>query len=140
MIMRFKQRFFSWFDSYDIYDDAGNVLFEVKGQLAWGHCLKIYDAFGRELGCVKEKILTFLPQFELYDYRGQYLGRVKKEFTLFKQSYDIDFQGWQVEGDFMGWDYSIVNGYGNTVAEISKELFHWTDTYSIYVNDPRDAL
>ena len=26
------------------------------------------------------------------------------------------------------------------VAEISKELFNWTDTYSINVYDPADAL
>ena len=25
MILRFKQRFFSWFDSYDIYDENGNT-------------------------------------------------------------------------------------------------------------------
>ena len=30
----FKQRFFSWFDSYDIYDEAGNEVYEVKGQLS----------------------------------------------------------------------------------------------------------
>ena len=32
----FKQRMFSWFDSYDIYDEYGNTLFVVKGQLSWG--------------------------------------------------------------------------------------------------------
>lgn len=40
MKMLFKQRLFSWFDSYDIYDEQGNVMFVVKGQLSWGHCLK----------------------------------------------------------------------------------------------------
>ena len=35
--------------------------FVVRGQLSWGHCLKIYDAFGEEVGKVKEKIVTFLP-------------------------------------------------------------------------------
>lgn len=31
MRMYFKQRLFSWFDSYDIYDEAGNTLYTVKG-------------------------------------------------------------------------------------------------------------
>lgn len=44
MKLLFKQRIFSWFDSYDIYDEDGNTVFVVKGQLAWGHKLKIYDA------------------------------------------------------------------------------------------------
>lgn len=27
MRLLFKQRFFSWFDSYDIYDEDGNTVF-----------------------------------------------------------------------------------------------------------------
>ena len=52
MKMLFKQRLFSWFDSYDIYDESGNTLYTVKGQLSWGHCLKIFGASGEELGTV----------------------------------------------------------------------------------------
>ena len=33
-------------DSYDIYDEAGNTVYVVKGQLSWGHKLVIYDAYG----------------------------------------------------------------------------------------------
>ena len=66
MKLLFKQRFFSWFDSYDIYNEAGDTVYVVKGQLSWGHCLKIFDSLGNELGTVRERVLTFLPQFELY--------------------------------------------------------------------------
>ena len=67
MRLYFKQRFFSWFDSYDIYDEAtGEPVFTVEGKLAWGHCLHILDAQGRHIATVKERILTFLPKFELY--------------------------------------------------------------------------
>ena len=66
MRMYFKQRMFSWFDSYDIYDEQGNTLYVVKGQLSWGHCLKIFDAYGQEVGTVKERLLTFLPKFDIW--------------------------------------------------------------------------
>ena len=36
MKMLFKQRMFSWFDSYDIYDEYGNTLFVVKGSFPGG--------------------------------------------------------------------------------------------------------
>ena len=134
----FKQRIFSWFDSYDIYDEAGNTIYEVKGQLSWGHCLKIFDSSGNELGTVQEKILTFLPKFEIY-IGNRYVGCISKEFTFFKPKYNIDFNGWQINGDFMEWDYSII-GPGGGVATVSKEVFHWTDTYVIDVVDPQDAL
>ena len=45
-----------------------------------------------------------------------------------------------MEGDWLGWDYSIVDGRGEAVATISKELLNWTDTYSIEVTRPEDAL
>ena len=31
MKLLFKQRMFSWFDSYDIYNEAGDAVYEVKG-------------------------------------------------------------------------------------------------------------
>lgn len=49
MKLLFKQRLFSWFDSYDIYDEAGNTAFVVKGELAWGHLLRIYNSCGKEV-------------------------------------------------------------------------------------------
>ena len=69
MKLLFRQRFFSWFDSYDIYDEDGNTVYVVKGQLSWGHCLKIFDASGQELGTVKEKILTWLAGKGMQDRR-----------------------------------------------------------------------
>ena len=68
MKLLFRQRAFSWFDSYDIYDENENTVYVVKGQLSWGHCLKIYDPEEQqELGTVKEEILTWRPKFELYE-------------------------------------------------------------------------
>lgn len=139
MKLLFKQRFFSWFDSYDIYDEAGNTVYTVKGQLAWGHCLKVFDAYGDEIGTVQEKIFTFLPKFEVY-IQGQYVGCISKEFSLFVPRFNIDFNGWQVEGDFFEWDYQIVSSSGQCIADISKELLNWTDTYVIDVHNPQDAL
>lgn len=139
MKLLFKQRFFSWFDNYDIYDENGNTVYSVEGQLAWGHCLKIFDTSGREIGMVKERILTFLPKFEMYLY-DDYIGCISKEFTLFKPAFNIDCNGWHVEGDFFEWDYRIIGSRGENIASVSKELFNWTDTYVIDINDPRDAL
>lgn len=139
MRLLFKQRFFSWFDSYDIFDQAGDIVYTVKGQLSWGHCLKIYDKFGAEVGTVKERIFTFLPKFEMY-VGDKYVGCISKEFTFFRPRYNIDCNGWQVEGDFFEWDYSITNYSGATVATVSKEIFNWTDTYVIEVVNPADAL
>lgn len=139
MKLLFKQRFFSWFDSYDIYDETGNTVYTVKGQLAWGHCLKIYDAYNNEVGMVQEKVFTLLPKFEMY-MGDRYVGCISKEFTFFVPRFNIDCNGWQVEGDFFEWDYQILGRNGQCIADVSKQLFNWTDTYMIDVRNPQDAL
>jgi len=139
MKLLFKQRFFSWFDSYDIYNETGETVYVVKGQLSWGHCLKIFDANGYEIGTVKERIFTFLPKFEMY-MGEQYIGCISKEFSFFKPQYNIDCNGWHVEGNFFEWDYNIIGTNGQQIATVSKELFNWTDTYAIDVHNPQDAI
>lgn len=139
MKLIFKQKLFSWFDSYNVYNTAEERLFTVKGQLSWGHLLKIYDANNLEVGTVREKIFSLLPRFEIYK-DGQYIGCIKKEFTFFRPKFTIDFKGWSVKGDWFEWDYDIVDSSGQIVATVSKELLNWTDTYSIDVCDPSDAL
>ena len=139
MKLIFKQRLFSWFDSYDIYDEAGNTIFSVEGQLSWGKRLEIHDASGAHVGTLKQKLFSFLPTFEIY-LGEEYVGCVQKEFTLFKPSFHVDCNGWRVEGEMWEWDYEIRDPANRLVASISKEVFNWTDTYVIGVYDPVDAL
>ena len=139
MKLLFKQRFFSWFDSYDIYDEFGNVAFVVKGTLSWGHLLRIYDANGNEVGYVKEKILTWLPKFEMW-IGDRYVGCISKELSFFRPKFNIDYNGWHVEGDWLEWDYTILNSVGQSIASVSKELWRWTDTYVIDIHNPQDAI
>lgn len=137
MRLLFKQRLFSWFDSYDIYDEDGNVVYEVKGQLDWGHCLKVYQS-NVHLATIKQVLLTFIPRFEIYK-DDQYAGSISKEFSFFVSRYNIDFNGWHIEGDIFEWDYQIYDG-SKVIASISKELFNLTDTYVLNIIDPKDAL
>ncbi|WP_186565915.1 LURP-one-related family protein [Lawsonibacter celer] len=139
MKLLFRQRFFSWFDSYDIYDEAGRTVYTVEGKLSWGHRLEIYGPAGDHLGTVKEEVLTFLPRFALY-IGEEYLGCIRKEFTFFRPRFQLDCSGWQVEGNFLEWDYTVVDRAGGLVMQASKELFHWTDTYTLDIVRPEDAL
>ena len=139
MRLLFKQRLLSWMDSYDIYAEVGSVLYTVRSRLAWGHCLRIFDAQDREVGVVRERVVSLLPRFEMY-LGERYLGCIRRELSFFRPRYSIDCNGWQVEGSFLEWDYTVREACGALVATISKELFNWTDTYVIDVMDPKDAL
>ena len=130
---------FSWFDSYDIYDEAGNTVFTVKGELAWGHLLRIYDALGEEVGYIKEKVFTWFPKFEMY-LGGNYIGSINKEFSFFTPKFNVDYKGWHVDGNWLEWDYNIRDSAGVYVANVTKEVWNWTDTYIIDVYNPNDAV
>lgn len=139
MRLLFKQRFFSWFDSYDIFVESGAIIYSVEGKLSWGHCLHINDAKGNHIGTVKQVILAFPPKFEIY-IGDNYRGCISKELSFFVPRYHIDCNGWEVEGNFMEWDYNIIDDSLQTVATVTKELFNFTDTYSINVLDANNAL
>ncbi|MBQ9329989.1 MAG: LURP-one-related family protein [Oscillibacter sp.] len=139
MKLYFKQRFFSWFSSYDIYGEDGETVYTVEGQLAWGHCLHILDRYGDHIATVRQRLWTFLPRFDLY-VRERYIGCVQKEFYLLTPRYRIECDGWQVEGSFTEWNYTVRDGNDALVATVSKELFRLTDTYLIDVVQEKDAL
>lgn len=130
-----KQRVFSWTDTYDIYNADGLPKYYVKADFfTLGHRLHIYSTqSGEEVGMIRERLMTFLGKADI-TIGGVMKGSLSRRWSLFRPKYSIDYNGWDIEGDFMGWDYSIVSPYG-IIAKISKELFHWGDTYSISVLD-----
>lgn len=138
MKLLFKQRVFSWFDSYDIYDEAGNVIFTVEGKLSWGHRLEIYDAAHTKIGEVKEELLTFLPKFLLYDH-GMEIGKIEKDFSFFKPKFHLTCNDWRIEGDFWEWEYDV-KSETHLIMHASKELFHFSDTYVLDIERKEDAL
>lgn len=137
MRLLIKQRVFSWTDSYDVYDESGNKRYFVKAEFfTLGHRLHVYDAAGREVGLVKEHVISLLPVFDI-EVEGVLQGSIQKKFTLFRPKYEIDFNGWRAEGDFLGWDYDVYSGC-TVVVHISKEILHWGDTYVLDFANPED--
>ena len=116
MKLMFKQRLFSWLDSYDVFDRDGSAVYTVKGELSWGHRLQIYDAQGEHLGTVQEKVLTLLPRFQLY-LGDRLAGTITKEFTFFRPRFTLDCNGWTVDGDLWEWDYQVMDGSRTVIIE-----------------------
>lgn len=136
MQLLIKQRVFSWTDSYDVYDENGDARYFVQAEfLTLGHQIHVYEkATGREVGSIHQRLLTFLPAFDIV-VDGQEQGCVSKEFSLFTPKYHVDFRGWEVEGDFLGWDYQVYQG-DLEVMSISKEWLTWGDTYVLNFTNP----
>ena len=140
MELLIKQRVFSWTDAYDVFDSSQNAIYFVKGDFfSLGHRIRIYDKFtGEELGCVQQRLLTLMPTFDI-EINGQTVGTIRKKFTFFSQDYQVDYRGWDVEGDFLGWDYRVVEN-GREIMDISKAWLTWGDTYTLSYHDPANEL
>ncbi len=140
MELRIKQRVFTWRDSYDVYDERGEARYEVAAEFfALGHQIHVVDRrSGREVGSIHQKLCRFLPAFEIV-IAGRSGGTICKEFSFLMPRYYVDFRGWNVTGNLMGWDYRVDQG-GRTVMTVSKELFHWGDTYVLRYGQMADEI
>lgn len=138
MKLLFKQRMFSWLDSFDIYNEYDETIFTVEGRLSWGHRLIIYDQGGREVGEIKEEVLTFLPRFQML-IQGREIGMIQKELSFFKPRFYLTCNDWEIQGNVMEWDYDVHSSERH-IMHVEKQLFNWTDTYVMDIARDEDAL
>lgn len=139
MILTFKQKFMSIAGKYEIYDENDQVVYKIQGRIRIPKRFDVYDAQGEKIAMLKSKFFDIMPQFRLF-IGDEEVGRVKKKFTFFTQKFNVDCNGWKIDGNILGWDYSIVDADGNLVASMSKELWHLTDQYVLNIVNPQDAL
>lgn len=140
MQLHIRQRIFSWTDSYDIYAEDGTPRYEVKSRFfALSHRLHVYEKHsGREIGAVSQRLFSLLPTFDI-EMGGQTVGTIRRKFTLLRQNYEVDFLGWDVEGNFVGWDYRVLKG-PREILTITKQWLTWSDTYTLTFHDPADEI
>ena len=140
MQLLIKQRIFAWGDTYDVYDENEQPRYYVKGKVfSLGHQIHVFDKrTNEEVGAIKQKLLTFMPKFEII-IGGKTVGTISRQFTLLKPKYNVDFRDWEVDGDFMGWNYVARRG-DYEVLRVSKKLLAWSDTYAIHYTNPADEV
>ena len=128
-----KQHVFTFGSKFSVYDESGNEKYIVEGEIfSFGRKLHVYNSSdGREVAYIEQRLFTFTPVYSIYIGAGHAFD-IHKKFTLFYSAYDIDGMGLEVEGDFLGHDYSV-NKDGTQIAFISKEWFTFGDVYCIDV-------
>ena len=143
MQLHIRQRIFSWGDSYDVYDESGEARYEVRSALfSLGHQIHVYDKRADEtqdeVGCIRQKLFTLMPTFVI-EIGGRTIGTIRKKFTFFRENYEVDYRGWDVEGDFLGWDYRVIQG-NLEIMSITKEIWNWSDTYTLRYHNPSNEI
>ncbi len=105
---------------YDVTDEHTPLLTVKEKALAVRSTYTFYKGEKRdenEIGKLKQELVALTPHFWFEDSSGN---------TLFS-----------MEGDLLALDYRIVRG-DTIIAEISRELFHITDTYGVRMDPNLD--
>ena len=90
------------------------------------------------MGEIREEVLTFLPKFRMYIH-GQEIGLIQKELTFLKPRFYLTCNDWEIEGSVMEWDYDVFSSKRH-IMHVEKQLFHWSDTYVMDIDQDEDAL
>ncbi len=139
MNLYIKQKVFSFKDRFNIFDCNGNIRYTAEGELfSLGKKLHIYDNGGNEVIYIRQRLVTFLPKYEISVLNTEPV-EIVKNFTLFKHEYSIPAWSIKIHGDFFAHEYTVErNGY--VIAHLSKEWLSWGDTYNINIASPEDEL
>ena len=137
MTLYLQEELFS-LDHFDIWDEDGNVKYQVERELFQFACkLVVVDMQGREV-CFVQHIPFSIPcAYELAVPGGSV--RLDRHFSFFTQQYTIDELGWKVAGSFMSLDFEIMQG-DRRVAYIEKAFPAFYDRYRLEIEDPKDEL
>lgn len=138
-----KQKLFCFGDDFAIKNEAGEDAFFVDGKaFSFGDKLSFQDLAGNELAFIRQKLLAWGPTYEIYR-DGELAAVVKKQlFTLFRCKFTVDVPGpddLEAKGSFLDQEYTFTRG-NQTVAEVSKRWFSWSDTYGVDIADGEDDV
>lgn len=135
-----RQKIFSFGDSFTIKNEMEEDCFRVQGKVfSFGNKLHLTDMQGYELYYIEQRLFRFLPEYTIYQ-KGNPVATVKKNFTLFRPSFDINsvYGNFNIDGNFFAYDFTIFKN-GSPAAIISKKWFSFSDSYGVSISDDEDA-
>ncbi|HGK1401195.1 TPA: LURP-one-related/scramblase family protein [Streptococcus pneumoniae] len=119
-----KQKFRLGGERFAIKDDRGEIAYQVEGSFfKIPKTFTIYDAAGEQVSQISKEILTLLPRFEIQ----------LRDGSSWRDKYEFDNLGLRIEGNIWDLNFKLLDDRDQLIAEIKKELFHLTSTYTVTV-------
>ena len=128
-----KQKFRLGGERFDIKDDRGVVNYQVEGSFFQiPKTFTIYDAYGEQVSEISKEFFTLLPRFTIQLRNGSNFV-IRKKLTFWRDKYEFDNLGLRIEGNIWDLNFKLLDDCDQLVAEIRKEIFHLTSTYTVTV-------
>ena len=123
----------SWGERFDIKDDRGVVNYQVEGSFFQiPKTFTIYDAYGEQVSEISKEFFTLLPRFTIQLRNGSNFV-IRKKLTFWRDKYEFDNLGLRIEGNIWDLNFKLLDDRDQVIAEIRKEIFHLTSTYTVTV-------
>ncbi len=139
MRLYIKQKVFSIGDKYNVYDEFGNLFFNVRSEVfTIGYKFHLLDLQGNELFYIRRRITLFRARYEIY--RGHQLcAEIQQEFRLLGAKMNISsaYGNYTIEGNLWGRMFQIYRD-GMLVGSVGKKFLSWSDTYELYIANHQD--
>ena len=116
-------------DRFNIYGENQKIKYTVKGKKSSKkRQLEVFDAWGRYIGLLKEKLYAHRGPFSLeaapidfsVEIYGRKYGKIKSTGGIINRKFKIDFFGWNIKGNVLSGNYSVVKGK-EEIARISRK-------------------
>jgi len=128
-----KQKFRLGGERFDIKDERGVVNYQVEGSFFQiPKTFTIYDAYGEQVSEISKEFFTLLPRFTIQLRNGSNFV-IRKKLTFFRDKYEFDNLGLRIEGNIWDLNFKLLDDRDQLVAEIRKEIFHLTSTYTVTI-------
>ena len=128
-----KQKFRLGGERFDIKDDRGVVNYQVEGSFFQiPKTFTIYDAYGEQISEISKEFFTLLPRFTIQLRNGSNFV-IRKKLTFWRDKYEFDNLGLRIEGNIWDLNFKLLDDRDQVIAEIRKEIFHLTSTYTVAV-------
>ena len=128
-----KQKFRLGGERFAIKDDRGVVNYQVEGSFFQiPKTFTIYDAYGEQVSEISKEFFTLLPRFTIQLRNGSNFV-IRKKLTFWRDKYEFDNLGLRIEGNIWDLNFKLLDDRDQLVAEIRKEIFHLTSTYTVTV-------
>ncbi|KXT79267.1 LURP-one-related/scramblase family protein [Streptococcus sp. DD13] len=128
-----KQQFRFGGERFAIKDDRGEIAYQVEGSfMKIPKTFTLYDAAGQKVSSISKEVMTFLPRFTIQLQDGSSFV-IRKKLTFLRDKYTFDNLNLRIEGNIWDLDFKLLDDRDQLIAEIRKELFHLTSTYTVTV-------
>jgi uncharacterized protein YxjI len=133
-----KERAWSLREEFIVRDRDGRAIFKVQGKFFHiGDNLSIIDlATRQEVAHIKQKIFALTPHYEIYRQGTHWASLHEKLLHLFGERFKIqleDGETYHIQGNIWNWDFTVINSRGDLLAQISKRISLFVDSYGVEV-------